>query len=118
MKLFAVILLISMSIATACTWFAAQEELAHPMDFWKLDDQGDWTGEWDYWYEAKTLGFYWLAFFCPCFFLGPAPLLMWHSLPVTERIVTRWSRRTRILVSVGAALILLVILWSISKGPA
>ena len=115
MKLFAIILLVSVSIATGLTWFVAQEDLEHPMDFWKVDDQGNWTGEWDYSYAARLFGFYWLIFFSLCFFLGAGPLLMCHGLPLVEQIVTKWSRRTRILITVIGGLMSLAIFWSIGS---
>ncbi len=110
-----VILVVSMVIATIlAVAFVQGESAGHPVDFWLLDHQCDWNGEWDYAYAGKLFSVCWLMSFCACLFIGASPLLIGQGLPMLGRLVTQSPRGIRTPITVAGALITLTIFWSIS----
>ncbi len=92
MQFLRIILLISVVIATIVTGLAAVEDLwGNQMgEFYKIDDRGSVTCEWDYAYVSKIFGIYWLASFCVSFLIGFAPIL----ILLVARIVRQVMRRS------------------------
>jgi hypothetical protein len=116
MQFLKIILLISVVIATIITVLAAVEDLGRNQmgEFYRVDDRGSVTSEWDYAYVGKIFGIYWLASFCLCFFIGVVPVLV---LQVCH-MVRRSSPWIRIVITVTGVVIAVWFLgsWYIGKA--